>query len=134
MFRHRADEGDEEVDELVSESEDVLRGSYAERLLQARSPIPPWAWLNLLAHGTLNQLRALARQPAPQWVWPRARWFLVGEVLDVVDSGASSLRTLQREVLVPLELCTSGVADGWGPVELVRTTLGAVHAQLVRAR
>jgi hypothetical protein len=119
MLRRRADD---EAHELVADCEDVLRGAYAERRLRAGASVPPWAWLNVLAHGTLEELRALGQAQCPHWVWPRARWFLVGEVLDAVDSGASSLRTLQREVLIPLELRAACEGSGWGPSDLVRET------------
>jgi hypothetical protein len=133
MFRHRSDA---EAEELIAGCEAFLDGSYVEHLCRAGAPAPAWAWLNVIAHGTLDDLRALAAGPVPPSVWPRARWFLAGEVLDAVEGGQCSLAGLQRDVLIPLEQrAMSGDAAGrWGPGELTRRTRGLVddHARRVR--
>jgi hypothetical protein len=133
MLRHR---GNPEAEQLTAECEAFLGGSYAEHLRRAGVPLPAWVWLNLIAHGTLDELRALATGPAPPPVWPRARWFLAGEVLAAVESGGCSLRGLQRDALIPLEqqAMTGDAASRWGPAELVRRTRELVqgHARPLR--
>ena len=126
MFRHHSDP---EADELIAGCEAFLDGSYAEHLRRAGVPVPAWAWLNLIAHGTLDELRALATGPVPPSVWPRARWFLAGEVVDAVESGWCSLAGLQRDVLIPLEqrAMVGDTASRWGPGDLARRTREVVH-------
>jgi hypothetical protein len=115
---------DREQTRLVAGCETFLRGTYAEHLLGLGDPVPPWAWLNLLAHATDEELRAAAREPAPSSVWQRARWFLAGEILDAVDGSPCSLDDVQHDVLVRLELAaaSSVAAKRWGPDRLVNTT------------
>jgi len=92
--------------ELVAETEAFLRGSIAELLDRPTGDgVPPWAWLNALAHGTLDDIRRAATDRAdgslsPQW--HHARSVLAAEVL--AAAGATSLAMIQAEVLVPLEL------------------------------
>ncbi len=105
MFR-RADADASGDGELVQAVEAVLEGRYAEFLQRRGSRVPPWAWTNLLAHGTEADLqRATHRRIRPYWdmsVWRRAQSYLAGEVLDAARY-AGSLAALQHEILVPLE-------------------------------
>lgn len=93
---------------MVSECEALLAGTYVELLESVGTAVPNWAWTNLLAHGTEEQLRDLSelRASSRSWSsnsWSRARAYLAGEVLDAA-ARCGSLRTLQRRALVPLEL------------------------------
>lgn len=116
---------------LASEAEAFLRGELAERLEERGAPTPVWAWTNVLAHGTEDALR---RATAQQWpgavanaTWHRVRAFLATEVLAVARR-RGPLATLQRTVLVPLELdlaARPGVRR-WGPRQLA----GAVEVAL----
>lgn len=116
---------------LVVECEAVLAGSYAEHLRQRHCPAPPWAWMNLLAHGAVEDLRrasALIGGSGRAQQWMAARAYLAGEVLGLVDQGLCPLDELQREVLIPLEL---RLADG--PLvtrPLPGETVAAVLAEL----
>jgi hypothetical protein len=87
--------------------EAVLAGRYVEYLERRGDRVPPWAWTNLLAHGTEEALRRATKSGRrPYWevnVWRRARAFLATEVLDA-GIRAGSLLSLQADVLVPLEL------------------------------
>jgi hypothetical protein len=109
---------------LIAGCEAFLQGTYVEHLMSQRDPVPPWAWLNLLAHATQDELRAVVQGPPPTSAWPRAQWFLAGEVLDAVDGSSCSLPDLQHDVLVRLELAaaSSEAARRWGPDRLVSTT------------
>lgn len=91
---------------LVESLEALLTGRYVEYLERRGCRVPAWAWTNLLAHGTDDQLRRATRPRWPLWdmdVWWRARSYLAGEVLDAADR-AGSLVAVQTNVLVPLEL------------------------------
>jgi hypothetical protein len=93
--------------ELVEECEAFLEGRLVERLVDIGAPVPAWAWTNLLAHGTPEQLAdppIHGRRPGcALWAWSQGRALLAAEVLDRA-AASGTLRTLQREVLVPLEL------------------------------
>ena len=141
--RHRghADAEQEDVEEettdaifdsdVVADCEAFLLGRYAE-LLEARSePVPVWAWTNVLAHGTGEDVERAAAGGRVGWSstrrWRVARTSAAGELLDRVGSGMS-LADMQREVLVPLELelvgCPADSActpDRW--LEAVRSAL-----------
>ncbi|MDY7106269.1 MAG: hypothetical protein S0880_34230 [Actinomycetota bacterium] len=90
----------------MADCEAMLTGAAAERLMRTGRPVPPWAWVNLLAHGSAADLRrppmmaaSLAERP-----WCRARAHLAGQLARTVDADVAPLARLQREVLVPLEL------------------------------
>lgn len=99
MFGRRVD--------VVPELEALLAGTYVEYLERRGQRVPPWAWINLLAHGTEAALRSAAQpRRAPILdvnVWRHARCYLAGEVLAAADR-TGSLRAVQARVLVPLEL------------------------------
>jgi hypothetical protein len=97
--------------ELIGEAEAVLAGRYAEHLESGQRPVPAWAWVNLLAHGTeegLREARARLGEPGASQRWRDARGYLAGEILGVVEVGGIPLDELQREVLVPFELRLAG--------------------------
>jgi hypothetical protein len=65
-----------------------------------------WAWLNPIAHGDLDQVRAAAANvDAPQGV-QHLQSVVAKAVLNAVPP--SELARVQREVLVPLELQLMG--------------------------
>lgn len=93
---------------VISACEALLEGSYVEQLEEWGSPVPPWAWMNLLAHATDETLRQAATGRPPRRlrrtdVWHRARCYLAGEVLDAAAQ-LGTLRSVQAQILVPLEL------------------------------
>lgn len=108
-------------DGLAEECTAFLIGRYADLLSTDGMPVPVWAWLNLLAHGTQDELRRAACDLATCDGWAQARAFMAGEVCDAIDSGPAILDQLQRHVLVPLELevaaCPS--ASRWSSPQLV---------------
>jgi hypothetical protein len=106
------------------ECELFLAGRYAQRLHAHHLPIPAWACLNPLAHGTNDDLANLrARNVEAVWPlqWMNAISFLAGEIMVLIDDDPDLLRELQRDVLVPMEL---RLASHWltpvTPAELVR--------------
>lgn len=104
-----------EATELIDDCDAVLSGLFAEHLARRRRTIPAWAWLNLLAHGSGDQLQgageALAGYPVLRH-WRDARAYLAHDVLETVGQTATTLRELQRDVLIPLELQMIGTDSG----------------------
>ena len=118
--------------ELVAECEAVLCGRYAEHLEERQRRVPAWAWVNLLAHGTAEDLQtanALGGQARTQR-WRAARAYLAGEVLGTAEQGIATLGDLQRDVVVPLELqlASSERTSALTPSELVASVLAALDA------
>lgn len=93
--------------ELVGDCEAFLAGSYAERAERQGREVPTWAWLNLLAHGTEDEVRAECWLRGPKHLdqaqrWREARSYLAAEVLSLSESHGP-LAEIQRRVLVPVE-------------------------------
>ena len=96
--------------EFSDACESFLHGAYADHLRSIGRPIPAWTWLNVLAHGTETQVRAITHTPplatgdcqAAEKL-RQALVFLAGEVLDHAER-IGGLGVLQRSVLIPLEL------------------------------
>lgn len=93
--------------DIVHECELYLAGRYAHHLQSAGRPVPSWAWLNPLAHGTREEVASWAggarhRDAPPEW--SQAITFLAGTVLEVAGDDPAELSCLQQQILVPLEL------------------------------
>jgi hypothetical protein len=119
---------DPEAAGLVEECEAFLAGTYAELCESRGERVPVWAWMNLLAHGTEDQLRTSVAPHPSCCRWRQARRFLAGELLDVTTSDRVSLADFQRDVLVPIELDVLSCpgADHWRPGQLVSGLLDAL--------
>jgi hypothetical protein len=120
------------ADELVAECEAFLAGRYAEHLEARRLRVPAWAWVNLLAHGTVGELEAArhvtADDGSPSAQWRAARAFLAREVLEAAAAADTTLADVQRRLLVPLELELMGwPAALWGPRHVVLRVLGVLR-------
>jgi hypothetical protein len=117
--------------ELVRETEAYLSGCYAEYLDARSLVVPDWAWLSVLAHGSLNQLRWLAVsspdvRPTRTALGWQAVAFLASEIVSQIDDDRG-LDELRRAVLLPLELTLPSVdRTAKGPVRLVRMVLDAL--------
>ncbi|MHB1504096.1 MAG: hypothetical protein ACYCTL_08110 [Acidimicrobiales bacterium] len=127
--------------QLVAECEAFLSGGYAECLEDLGLAVPGWAWTNLLAHGTEDDIRRAgslvgSSRPTAASKWREARSYLAGEVTGLLDAGCCGLRELQGSVLVPLELrLASGmVPDDRSPSRLAGTVLGALRQHQARKR
>lgn len=96
--------------ELVAECEAFLSGHYAQCLANENHPIPTWAWLNALAHGSEDDITALAVGEPTRLgsqgtsVWHQALAFLAQELMSKATRRGCSLADLQRSTLVPIEL------------------------------
>jgi hypothetical protein len=123
----------QQMKELVRESDLYLSGYYAEYLDALNRPVPTWAWLSVLVHGSSEQLRLLAvrddlggRLSTRRTLWWQAIGFLAGEIMAHHDDGLS-LDELRRSVLLPLELSWMTTDHGYlHPRELVKTVLSAL--------
>ncbi len=92
---------------VALECEAFLNGTLAEYWDEKGVIVPVWAWMNLLAHGTEEQINEMVAHPSrPRRAvrnWRIARSYLATEVLDLVDAHFT-LRDMQSTILVPLEL------------------------------
>ena len=121
---------------LVEECEAFIDGQAAELAGAWGVPVPVWAWMNLLAHGTEDELRDEAAALPGSDRWRQARAFVAGELVDLIDAGRVSLAEFQREVLMPLELdvMSCRAADQWSPGQLAAGLLDALPERSTRAR
>lgn len=130
--RNRAKDG------IAAECEAFLAGRLVEHLLALDSPnIPGWTWTNLLAHGTVDDLRHPRIDLESVYVhdidaWCQARAYLAREILGLTGP-AGSLRHVQAVALVPLELelASRSEAHCYFPGQWVKTVL-SVLAPFVR--
>ena len=117
-----------------NEFDAYLDGSYVTWLLSNGQPVPGWAWLNRVAHGQLDDIRAMAthlrRLPATReevGAWQQVAAFLAKEVVAAAGD-EEQLLDLQRRVLVPVEL---HLAEEWWaalkPIDLATTVVAALH-------
>lgn len=119
--------------DVASECELFLAGRYQEHLRAVGRPTPPWAWLNELAHGSLDQLRVLAAEAGPRRApeWQGVVAFMASEILACAEGDEDGLLAVQDAILVPLEL---RLAARWfapcNPAQL----LGQVMPELKRYR
>jgi hypothetical protein len=121
---------------MVEECEAFIDGRAAELAGARGAPVPVWAWMNLLAHGTEDDLRYEATAPPGSDRWRQARAFVAAELVDRIDSGRVSLAEFQRDVLMPLELdvMSCRAADQWSPGQLAGGLLAALPDRSSRAR
>lgn len=116
---------------VADECEAFLAGRYPHHLFASGETIPPWAWLNPLAHGRASGLLAIARnRPGPGepiTTWSGAIGRLAFEILELTGQDPIALRRLQLELIVPLELRLAAGADEpdapTGPEELLDRVL-----------
>lgn len=112
---------------VADDCEAYLHGGYAERRRLRGEPVPVWAWVNLLAHGTADELAEAARDGGVG-PWSQARAFVAGELVDRAGIDGRSLEEFQSEVLVPLELrvLARPASARWQPDQLVAELLEAL--------
>ena len=127
------------AESLAAESEAFLAGGLAEHLLSVSCRVPVWAWTNLLAHGTDDDLRhpPQAAGSFSYWglpTWRHARSYLAAEVLEA--AGPGGLSELQRTVLVPLELQLISRRETamWQPGDWVKAVSDGLAAPAAQPR
>ena len=142
-WRGRASQGNHELERdpegsdrcpYDNEFDAFLAGRYADWLSNANRSVPAWAWVNKVAHATIEEIHTLAMSsppataPAATVPWHRVSALLAKEVLVAVGDDKCRLAALQREALVPAEL---QLARHWwavvSPIDLATVTVEAVH-------
>ena len=108
---------DSEGRELTRECQAFLDGRFVEYVVDRDDDVPVWAWTNMLAHGTHEDLLAPAVHLPVEWEdylrpWLEARAYLAGEVLVAADR-SGPLTRVQRTALVPLELRLARDPQAW---------------------
>lgn len=119
---------------LIIETESFLSGTAQELYVLDAKPVPAWARLNALAHGSPEALEAMAanlRGLDSFGTWSWAISTLAHELLDVVEHGSRPLAQVQRASIVPLELVllAPGAAEP-SPRMLVAVGTAAIRAQV----
>jgi hypothetical protein len=120
---------------LAEEADAFLRGRLMQQMRRCgwHGRVPPWLWLNALAHGDRATVVVLGRydpqfaafQPgAPdepgEVAWRRAQAHIAGELLARSGGSDTRLRALQLRVMVPLELA---IGEGTTPERLVEVAV-----------
>jgi hypothetical protein len=90
--------------DLVQECEAFVTGSYYEVLLQQHQPIPPWAWVNALAHGARCEVERIAGLPPARPDSMAFLSYMACEVLLHASADDATLRHVQESTLIPLEM------------------------------
>jgi hypothetical protein len=88
---------------LVQECAAFLSGGYLSHYDREWGRVPLWAWFSTLAHGQRSDIEALAARGGAAYEI-RTGSYLAYAVLAAIDSHALDLRSLQRDVLIPVEL------------------------------
>ncbi len=127
--------------ELVEGAQAFLEGRLVEVLDGRGVPVPTWAWTNVLAHGSLDQLRRVSveRRSGKSNVreWREGRANLACLMLEAAGRFGPMLRVQQDTVLVPLELILAaqpapGISSPTDWVNQVEAMLG-LHRNTPRA-
>jgi len=112
--------------QFAADTEAFLSGHLAERAEVRGEDVPVWAWTNLLAHGSEEDLRALSAETFSRWNWTMNQWrearsYVANDVLRRAEQ-SGSLVELQEMVLVPLEmdLVRNGEVARWKPGQWVK--------------
>jgi hypothetical protein len=96
---------------VSDECEAYLAGQLSAYLIDRGRPVPPYAWLNQVAHATPTELAVIAAGN-PQGVqpksWRRAAAYLAESLLRLAHDSGRPVAELQRELLVPLEIELAG--------------------------
>jgi hypothetical protein len=93
----------EDCERLVAESEAYLTGRYAHWRLARREAVPGWAWLNTLAHGSIDDLVAMTAADSNNADLEELVADTARELLSLMKRTGVSLVVLQRSMLLPLE-------------------------------
>jgi hypothetical protein len=98
-WKWRKRRSEPKIEGVVGEVEAFLAGRYLSYLMEHRLPVPVWAWLNPLAHGTVEEIRQMASRDE----WTLAS-YLAPLILDAAAREGISVASIQATRLIPLEL------------------------------
>jgi len=108
MWKRRDGDGVASTTGPGDECDAYLAGDWAEFCLAQGLPVPPWAWLNRVAHAPEAVLGgAVRRRPGPQLTpteWDGLRRSVVESLFRHAAERGVTVSHLQRAVLVPIEL------------------------------
>lgn len=109
---------------LAEEVEAFLSGSSCEWYVSRGRALPPWVYVNRVAHAEPDRLRQLAMDAPggshPALSWRQAVALLAREILRVGQSDRGSIRRIQLGSLVSLESqLISRASEHIGPEQLV---------------
>jgi hypothetical protein len=103
---------------VADEATAFLEGRLLEsqRATGAGGRVPPWLWMNAVAHGDVDLLRELTTQPGRPasgavGSWRSARAAVARELLERSGGDPDQLADLQQRALVPLECGLTDVPD-----------------------
>lgn len=132
-----------QIPDSAGEADAYRSGRYADYLVSCGAPVPPWAWMNALAHGGDVLVASLAlAEGGPRGTAPALEpWYLVRkaiaeEVVVTLTIEGCTLGELQAGLLVGLELELAAV-DPWVAVDpegLTCLVLEELHAYRERSR
>jgi len=120
--------------EGIAEVEAFPSGHYVRYLVDNKRPVPAWAWLNELAHGSHDDITALTVSEPRRALWNTNAWegavaFLAQELVSQAPRRGRTLSELQRSTLIPLELELAGRSRRWSyltPAQFALTVLSAL--------
>ncbi len=119
---------------VAASCEAFLNGTLAEYWEDQGFAVPVWAWTNLLAHGSSDQIAESVNRPTRSRrgarSWRIARSYMATALLEIAD-GPRRLRALQSEILVPLELEMASLpaVRQWQPRQWVDAVDWAIRNQ-----
>ena len=132
---HRAGTRGEEDGGVVIGCEAFLSGSWWAECQRHDGFVPPWVWVNLLAHCPNDQLDQRVATVA-NIRWRQALAYLVCELRAAGKEQGTTVHDLQRSALVPLELRVMDTRP-WAaksPSALVIAVTGALREDTVSSR
>jgi hypothetical protein len=111
-----------------------LGGELLDQFSGDLASAPDWVWVSVLAHASEEYLAALAStgplpQPTARCLWDRTLSFLSEMVLDHARRTGVPVATLQREIIVPIEL-QLGPNRPLAPSTFVRLVVTGLHEHL----
>ena len=110
-------------DELGDECEALLSGHYLTHAQREGYPLHGWMWLNLAAHGSLEDVAAAAVGAGTPG-WDAAATVVASATLASAKNRAG-LHALQETLLIPLELRL--IDEEVTPRRLLEVTLAALY-------
>lgn len=120
---------------IADEAAAFLTGTSALCMKRRGASTPPWAWLNVLAHGSTSQILDVADgwsfdlpRGYRSRAWRQALRLIATEMMTCSNGQRDSISGIQTEVLQPLEarLMNNPSTAGMGPAQLVAATLVAM--------
>ena len=133
MSKSRRPESRDAAQGVGEECEAFLRGEWAEYRLGQGETVPPWAWLNRVAHAPEAALRMVRRGADSSDrhgdSWAEFRTCVAEALLKRADERGIDVAALQAVVLVPIELALFAVDDCRPPADevLVAQILAALR-------